>query len=76
MVIMGTGFYPEASPHQHFSGMVGMCDPFGSQPLSDERREAFWRRVGWAPDLPEPERAVIEQRWDDESIEMAEVFGW
>ncbi|WP_169814921.1 hypothetical protein [Nocardia crassostreae] len=53
-----------------------MCDPFGSQPLSDERREAFWRRVGWAPDLPEPERAVIEQRWDDESIEMAEVFGW
>lgn len=45
-------------------------------PLSDERREAFWRRVGWTPDLPEHERKRIEQRWDDEYIEMAEVHGW
>ncbi|MGV9413822.1 hypothetical protein ACWDOP_28325 [Nocardia sp. NPDC003693] len=45
-------------------------------PLTDERREAFWRRVGWSPDLPERERRSIELRWDDEYIEMAEVYGW
>ncbi|WP_198407072.1 hypothetical protein [Nocardia terpenica] len=45
-------------------------------PLSDEHREAFWRRVGWSPDLPVRQRLAIETRWDDESIEMAEIFGW
>ncbi|MEC3958636.1 hypothetical protein VMT65_36760 [Nocardia sp. CDC153] len=45
-------------------------------PLSDEHREAFWRRSGWDPALPEAERELIEHRWDDESIAMAEVFGF
>ncbi|WP_306365158.1 hypothetical protein [Nocardia sp. CC227C] len=45
-------------------------------PLSDEHRESFWRRSGWTPTLPERDREAIEQRWDDESIEIAEVFGW
>ncbi|MEV6100385.1 hypothetical protein ACFXPS_36260 [Nocardia sp. NPDC059091] len=45
-------------------------------PLSDEHREAFWRRAGWDPYLPDAERAAIERRWDDESISMAEVFGF
>ncbi|MFE4461221.1 hypothetical protein ACFROC_28040, partial [Nocardia tengchongensis] len=45
-------------------------------PLSDEHREAFWRRAGWDPFLPDIERERIERRWDDESIELAEVFGF
>ncbi|GAB2521705.1 hypothetical protein GCM10027167_25760 [Nocardia heshunensis] len=45
-------------------------------PLSDEHREAFWRRSGWDPALPALERAAIERRWDDESIELAEIFGF
>lgn len=45
-------------------------------PLTDEHREAFWRRSGWHPLLPDAEREAIEGRWDDESIEMAEVFGF
>ncbi|WP_198347550.1 RNA polymerase sigma factor sigma-70 region 4 domain-containing protein [Nocardia terrae] len=45
-------------------------------PLSDEHREAFWRKAGWHPHLPEPEREAIERRWDDESIEIAEIFGF
>lgn len=44
--------------------------------MTDEHREAFWRRCGWRPDLPEPERRAIEQRWDDESIDLAELLGW
>ncbi|QLY30720.1 hypothetical protein [Nocardia huaxiensis] len=46
------------------------------QQLSFERREAFWRSVGWRPDLPDGEREAIERCWDDESIELAEVFGF
>ncbi|MCM6777377.1 hypothetical protein NDR87_28210 [Nocardia sp. CDC159] len=46
------------------------------RPLSDEHREEFWRRMGWSEDLPESERRAIEERWDDESIELAEIFGW
>ncbi|MEU1430503.1 hypothetical protein ABZ412_25850 [Nocardia sp. NPDC005746] len=45
-------------------------------PLPDEHREAFWRRAGWDPFLPDIERERIECRWDDESIELAEVFGF
>ncbi|MEV0297181.1 hypothetical protein [Nocardia sp. NPDC050710] len=44
--------------------------------MSEEHREAFWRRCGWAPELPEEQRRAIERQWDDESIEMAELFGW
>lgn len=46
------------------------------RPLSQEYREDFWRRCGWVPELPERERVAIEHRWDDESIELAELFGW
>ncbi|WP_169815692.1 hypothetical protein [Nocardia inohanensis] len=45
-------------------------------PLSDEHREAFWRTVGWRPDLPDQEREHIERCWDDQSIELAEAFGF
>ncbi|MFI9510467.1 hypothetical protein [Nocardia sp. NPDC052566] len=44
--------------------------------LSREHREAFWRRCGWSPDLPDAQRRAIEQDWDDESIEQAEALGW
>ncbi|WP_369635722.1 hypothetical protein [Nocardia sp. JMUB6875] len=47
-----------------------------THPLSDEHREAFWRRSGWDPDLPTAEREAIERRWDDESIDLAEIFGF
>ncbi|WP_433669025.1 hypothetical protein ACQP06_33665 [Nocardia sp. CA-136227] len=45
-------------------------------PLPDEHREAFWRRAGWDPLLPDPDRSIIESRWDDESITLAEIFGF
>ncbi|MBF6355578.1 hypothetical protein IU449_13660 [Nocardia higoensis] len=44
--------------------------------MSEGRREDFWRRCGWSPELPDAERECIERRWDDESIELAELFGW
>ncbi|BAW10426.1 hypothetical protein [Nocardia seriolae] len=47
-----------------------------THPLSDEHREAFWRRAGWDPLLPDAEREAIERRWDDESIDLAEIFGF
>lgn len=48
----------------------------GSTPLSQERREAFWRRRGWRPELPEHKRKAIECEWDDMSIELAEFHGF
>ncbi|WP_162958631.1 hypothetical protein [Nocardia yunnanensis] len=45
-------------------------------PLSDDHREAFWRRSGWHPALPDSERRTLELRWDDESITLAEIFGF
>ncbi|WP_433758830.1 hypothetical protein [Nocardia sp. CA-135398] len=44
--------------------------------ITQEYREEFWRRCGWSPDLSEVERRHIEELWDDESIDMAELFGW
>ncbi|MEV6430975.1 hypothetical protein [Nocardia sp. NPDC051463] len=44
--------------------------------LTQEQREDFWRRCGWSPTLPELDRLIIENRWDDESIDMAALFGW
>jgi len=44
--------------------------------MSDEHRERFWRRCGWSPELTDAERQGIERRWDDESIDLAELFGW
>ncbi|WP_405160582.1 hypothetical protein OG203_29835 [Nocardia sp. NBC_01499] len=46
------------------------------RPFSQEHREDFWRRCGWSPDLPDAEREAIERAWDDDSIDMAELFGW
>ncbi|GCB59585.1 hypothetical protein HND25_26860 [Rhodococcus erythropolis] len=44
--------------------------------LTQEQREAFWRRWGWSPDLPETERLAIEQKWDDLAIDLAEFHGF
>lgn len=44
--------------------------------LSREHREAFWRRCGWSPELPEAQRVAIENDWDDDAIEAAETLGW
>ncbi|MEV2219075.1 hypothetical protein AB0E01_04265 [Nocardia vinacea] len=44
--------------------------------ITREHREEFWRRCGWSPGLPESERRRIEELWDDESIDTAELFGW
>ncbi|MFJ6262841.1 hypothetical protein [Rhodococcus erythropolis] len=44
--------------------------------LTQDQREAFWRRRGWAPELPDNARATIEQEWDDLAIEEAEAHGF
>lgn len=44
--------------------------------LIQEQREAFWRRRGWTPELPDSARATIEQEWDDLAIEEAEAHGF
>ncbi|MGW0025450.1 MULTISPECIES: hypothetical protein [Rhodococcus] len=46
------------------------------EPMTQERREAFWRTFGWSPDLPEAERKQIEDRWTDPKIEEAEALGF
>jgi len=46
------------------------------EPMTQERREAFWRTFGWSPDLPEAERIEIEDRWTDPKIEEAEALGF
>ena len=45
-------------------------------PLTQEQREAFWRRRGWTPELSDNARAMIEQEWDDLAIEEAEAHGF
>ncbi|MEU2252727.1 hypothetical protein [Nocardia xishanensis] len=44
--------------------------------MTQEHREAFWRRCGWSPEQPETQRRAIEQRWGDEWIDLAELLGW
>ncbi|WP_433198947.1 hypothetical protein ACQP1G_05395 [Nocardia sp. CA-107356] len=44
--------------------------------ITQQHREDFWRSCGWSPDLPAAERRTIEELWDDNSIDLAEVFGW
>lgn len=44
--------------------------------ITQQHREEFWRRCGWSPGLPEAERRHIEELWDDEAIDTAELFGW
>ena len=40
--------------------------------ITPEEREAFLRRHGWSPELPEADRAEIEAYWgDDDEIEYA-----
>lgn len=55
------------------AGVVRMSEP---RRITQEHREDFWRRCGWSPELPEAERRTIEDVWDDESIDLAELFGW
>ncbi|WP_175272172.1 hypothetical protein [Prescottella equi] len=45
-------------------------------PMTQERREAFWRTFGWSPDLSEAQRKAIEERWTDPDIEEAEALGF
>ncbi|WP_181699522.1 hypothetical protein [Nocardia sp. GTS18] len=45
-------------------------------PMTQARREAFWRTRGWRPDLPADKRLAIEQSWPDEMIEEAEFHGF
>lgn len=53
-----------------------MYDPVYDAPMTQERRERFWRQYGWRPDLPEAQRTEIEQRWSDPDIQEAEAFGF
>ncbi len=56
---------------------VGEVQPMDKpRPFTQEHREDFWRRCGWSPELPVAERDAIERAWDDDSIDMAELFGW
>ena len=44
--------------------------------ISKEEREAFLRRRGWSPDLPEVQKKEIQDYWgDDDAIEYAIEFG-
>ncbi|WP_170313014.1 hypothetical protein [Prescottella subtropica] len=45
-------------------------------PMTQERREAWWRTFGWRPDLPDAERQAIEQYWADHEIQEAEALGF
>ena len=45
--------------------------------LTPAQREAFWaRQEGWTPQMPEPQRRAIEQKWNDEAIKLAEFHGF
>ena len=46
------------------------------EPMTQERREKFWRQYGWSPELPEDQRKKIEQRFTDPKIEEAEALGF
>ncbi|WZU35952.1 hypothetical protein Rruber_05465 (plasmid) [Rhodococcus ruber] len=46
------------------------------EPMTQQRREAFWRTYGWTPDLPEAERRKIEEYWTDPEIEEAQHLGF
>ncbi|GGK89917.1 hypothetical protein GCM10011588_00230 [Nocardia jinanensis] len=51
-----------------------MTDPIPE--LTRSEREEFWKTLGWSPELPEQDRRLIEQRWTDEAIHMAQTFGF
>ncbi|MFE1591603.1 hypothetical protein [Nocardia sp. NPDC058705] len=51
-----------------------MTEP--TPPMTQPRREAFWRIRGWCPDLPQDQRLAIEQEWPDPLIEEAEFHGF
>ena len=46
------------------------------EPMTQERRERFWRQYGGSPELPEAQRQKIEQRFTDPKIEEAEALGF
>lgn len=46
------------------------------EPMTQARREAFWRQYGWRPDLPDDERTAIERRFQDHEIQEAEALGF
>ena len=46
------------------------------EPMTQERREKFWRQYGWSPELPEDQRKKIEDYWSDPEIEEAEALGF
>lgn len=46
------------------------------EPMTQQRREAFWRTYGWTPDLPETERRTIEEYWTDTEIKEAQHLGF
>ncbi|WP_165826426.1 hypothetical protein [Rhodococcus globerulus] len=47
-----------------------------NEPMTQERREKFWRQYGWNPELPEDQRKAIEARFPDWGIEEAEALGF
>lgn len=49
---------------------------YHEEPMTQQRREAFWRTFGWSPDLPEDQRKKIEDYWSDPEIEEAEALGF
>jgi len=46
------------------------------EPMTQERREKFWKQYGWSPELPEDHRKRIEDYWSDQEIEEAEALGF
>ena len=46
------------------------------EPMTQQRREKFWKQYGWSPDLPQDQRQQIEDYWSDQEIEEAEALGF
>lgn len=46
------------------------------EPMTQARRERFWRTYGWHPNLPQHERTAIEDRFADHEIREAEALGF
>jgi len=68
-------FKPQPSPHTTIRRTPAMTAN-EIPTLTQEQREAFWRRWGWTPELPEAERLAIEQKWHDTAIEEIEAYGF
>lgn len=46
------------------------------EPMTQDRREKYWRQYGWSPELSEVKRVEIEKCWSDPKVEEAQALGF